>query len=241
LSTFLSRSNDPQANNVGFNEETGQFHIEVKGLVEPKSKDAKRICQEDLNEVITAFVQDKTALERGLFDDEMIPEELTQVKMGKIVRDKYPDLDSEDQEAIRQHAIAALNMTQQAKKMVSEGTSEDGERAGSTAFIQGVRKFAMDVRDLDIDLIDRINPFSEAYAILAKAMNEESLKQIKAIISGKKVNMSMEEARNLAKRALKFKQERGRLPLITSADVWEQKMAEGVAYLARMKSEAANG
>ena len=26
----------------------------------------------------------------------------------------------------------------------------------------------MDVRDLDIDLIDRINPFSEAYAVLAQ-------------------------------------------------------------------------
>jgi hypothetical protein len=34
--------------------------------------------------------------------------------------------------------------------------------------IDGVRKFAMDVRELDIDLIDRINPFGEAYAILAK-------------------------------------------------------------------------
>ena len=232
---------DPKGNNVGFNEEIGQFHIEIKGLVEPKSKDAKRICQEDLNEVITAFVQDKTAIERGLFDTEMVPEELTQVKMGKIVRDKYPELDAEDQEAVRQHAIAALNMTQQAKKMVNEGTSDDGERAGSTAFIQGVRRFAMDVRDLDIDLIDHINPFSEAYAILAKAMNEESLKQVQAIISGKKVSMSMEEARELAKRALKFKQERGRLPSLTSADLWEQKMAEGVAYLARMKVEAARG
>ena len=232
---------DPKGNNVGFNEQTGQFHIEIKGLVEPKSKDAKRICQEDLNEVITAFVQDKTAIERGLFDTEMVPEELTQVKMGKIVRDKYPELDAEDQEAVRQHAIAALNMTQQAKKMVNEGTSEDGERAGSTAFIQGVRRFAMDVRDLDIDLIDHINPFSEAYAILAKAMNEESLKQVQAIISGKKVSMSIEEARELAKRALKFKQDRGRLPSLISADPWEKKMAEGVAYLSRMKFEAANG
>ena len=97
------------------------------------------------------------------------------------------------------------------------------------------------VRDLDIDLIDHINPFSEAYAILAKAMNEESLKQVQAIISGKKVSMSMDEARELARRALKFKQERGRLPSLTSADPWEQKMAEGVAYLARMKAEAANG
>jgi superfamily II DNA or RNA helicase len=231
---------NPNGNNVGFNEETGQFHIEIKGLVEPKSKDAQRICQEDLNEVITAFVQDKATIERGLFDDEMVPEELTQVRMGKIVKDKYPELDAEDQEAVRQHAIAALNMTQQAKKFVNEHSNDD-EQSGSMAFIQGVRRYTMDVRDLDIDLIDRINPFSEAYAILAKAMNEESLKQVQAIISGKKVSMSMDEARELAKRALKFKQERGRLPSIIAADPWEKKMAEGVAYLARMKTEAANG
>ena len=99
----------------------------------------------------------------------------------------------------------------------------------------------MDVRELDIDLIDRINPFSEAYAILAKAMSEESLKQVASIISGKRVNLTPEEARDLAKRALKFKQERGRLPSITSADAWEKRMAEGVAFLARMKAEAANG
>ena len=36
----------------------------------------------------------------------------------------------------------------------------------------------MDVRELDIDLIDRINPFGEAYAILAKTMSEDSLKQV---------------------------------------------------------------
>ena len=227
-------------NNVGFNEETGQFHIEIKGLVEPKSKDAQRICQEDLNEVITAFVQDKATIERGLFDDEMVPEELTQVRMGKIVKDKYPELDAEDQEAVRQHAIAALNMTQQAKKFVNEH-SNDGERAGSTAFIQGVRRYAMDVRDLDIDLIDHINPFSEAYAILAKAMNEDSLKQLQAIIAGKRVILTIEEAREYALRALQFKKEHGRLPSLTAADPWEKKMAEGVAFLARMKAEAANG
>ena len=51
-----------------------------------------------------------------------------------------------------------------------------GEGAGSNALIEGVRKFAMDVRELDIDLIDSINPFSEAYAILGKTMSEESLK-----------------------------------------------------------------
>lgn len=230
---------DSSKANVGFNEEIGQFQIEINGLAEPKSKEANRICQEDLNEVITSFVQDKTSLERGLFDEELVPEELTQVRMGKIIKDKYPELDEQDQEAVRQHAIAALNLTQQAKKALNP--NEEPSAGGNTALIDGVRKFAMDVRDLDIDLIDRINPFGEAYAILAKAMNEDSLKQVAAVIAGKKVNLTLEEARELSKRALKFKQERGRLPSITAADPWEKKMAEGVAFLARMKSEAANG
>ena len=230
---------DPKKENVGFNQETGQFQIEIKGLVEPKSKEANRICQEDLNEVIAAFVQDKTAIERGLFDSEVVPEELTQLRMGKIVKDKYPELDSEDQEAVRQHAIAALNLTQQAKKIINE----ELEKGGNTALIDGVRKFTMDVRDLDIDLIDRINPFGEAYAILAKAMTEDSLKQVQAVIAGKKAwsKLTIEEARDYAKRGLQFKQERGRLPSLTSPDPWEKKMAEGIAFLSRMQAEAKNG
>ena len=31
-----------------------------------------------------------------------MPEELTQLRMGKIVKDKYPELDEEDREAVRQ-------------------------------------------------------------------------------------------------------------------------------------------
>ena len=230
---------DPNGNNVGFNEETGQFQIEINGLVEPKSDSAKRICQEDLNEVITAFVQDKTALERGLFDEEVVPEELTQLKMGKIVKDKYPELDTEDQEAVRQHAIAALNITQQAKDITNDGA--EGEVSANTAFVDGVRKFAMDVRELDIDLIDRINPFSEAYAILSKSMDEASLKQVKAVINSKKVKLTEEQARELATRAIQFKRERGRLPDITATDPWERRMAEGIAFLQRKVMEESNG
>lgn len=227
---------DPQAGNVGFNETTGQFQIEVKGLVEPKSDTAKRICRDDLNEVITAFVQDKAALERGLFDEEMIPEELTQARMGKIVRDKYPQLVGEDQEAVRQHAIAALNLAQQAKEMVVPDGDSNAAIA-NTRFVDGVRRFAMDVRSLDIDLIDRINPFSKAYAILARSMDENSLKQVQGVINAKKITLTEEEARELATRAIRFKTEHGRLPEITSNDPWERRMAEGIAFLQNKVAE----
>ena len=52
------------------------------------------------------------------------------------------------------------------------GNGEGGARA-NTALIDGIRRYVMDVRELDSDLIDRINPFEAAYAVLAKAMDEE--------------------------------------------------------------------
>lgn len=231
---------NPSKCNVGVNEETGKYHIEIKGLAEPKSEEATRICQEDLNEVITGFVQDKTTIERGLFDEELVPEELTQVRMGKIIKERYPNLDEQDQEAVRQHAIAALNLTQQAKQLLAGSEAVDigsNEPKPNTALIAGVRKFAMDVRELDIDLIDRINPFSEAYAILAKSMSEDSLKQVAAVISGKRTNLAPDEAKELAMRAVKFKKERGRLPSISSQDAWEKRMAEGASAFVRFKDE----
>jgi hypothetical protein len=227
---------DPSRCNVGFNQQTGQFQIEIKGLSEPNSKEAARICREDLNEVVAAFVQDKTALERGMFDEELVPEELTQVRMGKIVKDKYPELNEHDLEAVRQRAIAALNLTQQAKQVML-GDGGAAEDPANTALIDGVRRFAMDVRELDIDLIDRINPFGEAYAILAKAMTEERLKHVAAVIAAKRTKLTPEDAKVLALRAVKFKNERGRLPSLTSPDAWEKRMAEGAAAFVRYKDE----
>ena len=69
----------------------------------------------------------------------------------------------------------------------------------------------MDVKELDIDLIDHINPFDAAYAILAKAMNEGTLRQVQAAIAARKTTLTEEEARALAVRAVQWKRERGTL------------------------------
>ena len=229
---------DPSKCNIGVNPETGRVQLEIKGLAEPKSPEAERICREDLNELITAFVQDKTTVERGMFDPELVAEELTQVRMGKIVKEKFPGLAEEDQEAVRQHAIAALNLVQAAKKEILDG---NGSIAPNTSLIDGVRKYALSVTELDIDLIDRINPFGEAYEILAKSMTPERLKIVLEVIAARRVNLTLDEARDLAKRALRFKHEKGRLPSLTAMDPWEKRMAEGITFLQRKVKEGSNG
>jgi hypothetical protein len=230
---------DPNKTNVGFNAEAGTLQIEIAGLAEPNSDEAKRIIREDLNELIAAVVQDTPTIEHGIFDKEMMPQEITQVQVGKIVRERHPDLPEEDHEAIRQRVIAAMTVTQQAKQMAMKEVDAQGyqiERL-NTAFVDGVRRFAMDVRELDIDLIDSINPFGEAYSILSKAMTEERLREIQAIVEQKRITISAEEAKELAKRAVMFKRERGRLPSLTAADPWERRMAEGAKVFVRYKDE----
>ena len=232
--------------NVGINPETGRVQVEVKGMKEPKSKEAQRICNEDLNEVIAAVVQDKQTLERGLFDRDMMPEEINLIHVASIVREKYPDLDEDDQEAVRQRAVAALTLVQNvqevdARKGYNSSEAKDAEASPNLSLLEGVRKFALSVSELDIDLIDRINPFGQAYAVLSKTMNTERLQQIESIISGKRIDISLEEARSLAKRAVQFKKERGELPSLTSADPWERRMAEGVRKLQSLAKAQQNG
>ena len=127
-------------------------------------------------------------------------------------------------------------MTQEAKKIILN----DDSGSPNLAFVDGVKKYALSVRDLDIDMIDRINPFGEAMSILAKTMNEDSLKAVQNIIAGKKAKLSFDEARDLTIRAVKFKKERGRAPKIDAVDPWEKRMAEGVAAFADHKRTGAN-
>lgn len=251
--------------NVGVNPETGHLHVEINGLAMPKSPEAQRICQQDLIELAASFVQDKSTVERGLFDEDTIPEELTIAKMGKIIRDRYPELDAEDQEAVRQQAVAAINLIQVARQRALEELtkpqpalipSNDPEQTGATgqvggatngsgnnqpspnlSLLEGVRQF-VNVRDLSIDLIESINPFGSAYNILSKTMDEKTLLAVHETLTGKKQRLTPDEARDYAIRAVDFKKQRGRMPSANSNDPWEQLLAEGVAAFARYQAQA---
>ena len=223
--------------NIGVDPKDGSYKVEIKGLVDPTTAKAKYVCDNDIDEVITKFLQDKEILERGIFDENTIPQDVTQVGMGKIVRNAYPEFCEEDQEAIRQRAVLALNLKQVTNLGVD---NHDGSR-GNTVLIEGLRKYAMDVRDLDIDLIDRISPFGQAYAIMAKAISEDTLGQVASVISARRVKLSPDEARDLVRRAKRFLDDHNRLPSIKSLDPWERRMAEGIEFMRQMEEEPSDG
>ncbi|MEL7087900.1 MAG: hypothetical protein AAGL98_05575, partial [Planctomycetota bacterium] len=106
---------------------------------------------------------------------------------------------AQDQEAVRQQAVAAMTLTQQAMAVLT--SDGEGEIKANTAFIEGVRRFALSVTELDIDLIDRVNPFEATIAVLAKSMDAKTLLQVQAVINAKKDKLTYEDARALAERA----------------------------------------
>ena len=219
--------------NIGVREDQAEFHIEIAGLKEPTTAEGKRVCEEDIKELVATVLQDKPTLEQALFNLDNIPEETTVLRTMNIVKKRYPNLPEEDQEAARQRVVAAMAMIEAASQGVEALKAEGVDVQPNTQLIQGIRKFATDVRDLDVDLIDSINPFQSAYSILSKTMNEDTLRQLQSVISGKKLSIPYEEARALALRARDFKNERGSAPSTTSSDAWERRMAEGVQALRR--------
>lgn len=215
--------------------------VHISGLRAPKSEEAKTICRNDISEIIADFLQDKHNAERGMFDENMMPAELTVLEMGRIVRERYPHLSDGDQEAVREHAVSALNILQEVKRTqdLPYGVKTDLniKMTMNTSFVDSVKRYALDVRELNIDMIEAINPFEEAYSILSKTMNEERLRQIAALVKTKRTKITPEDAKIFARRAVEFKQVHKRMPSPTAQDPWEALLADGARAFVRFKAE----
>lgn len=128
---------------------------------------------------------------------------------------------------------------------MQQAQKQEDKVHANLGLLQGVRKFVLHVRELSVDLIDAINPFGEAYSVLARSLNEETLRQMQEKIAARLITMSEEEALDYTKRARKFKEERDRLPSLLSNDPWEKRLAEGVAayteYVRKARAVKARG
>ena len=97
----------------------------------------------------------------------------------------------------------------------------------------------VDIDDIHIDLIDRINPFQKAFEILSKSVTTKVLKVIQDHIEATRIKMDFEEAKILWPKIQEFIKMYNKEPNLKSNDPLEKRMAECIIYLKEEKRKRA--
>ena len=214
---FKSRKSDDDFNEPGT--------IKIRGFKEPTTAKVKEIIESDLNDLKAAILQDDVMLRAmsGRID----PEVINKVIIPKIILSKYPDLTAKEIEEVRQH-------------IVTDSAIKNGEikEVGDKRFVRMAGKF-INIEELDIELIDSVNPFQRAFEVMSKNVTPRLLKLIGDTIEAQRIQMTNEEAVVLYKDKIgPFMKSHNREPDINSYDPLEKRMAEAIIYLRNKKRQA---
>ncbi|CEJ16380.1 putative helicase-like protein [Ralstonia solanacearum IPO1609] len=202
---------------VSDDDKSTDTEIKVRGLKEPTSKRVKDIIESDLNDLKAAILSDDKIVKA--LPGNVDPEVINKVMIPKIIKVKYPELSDEEVEEVRQHVVV-------------DSVIKNGEikQEGDKRFVRMADKF-INIDDLHIDLIDRVNPFQKAFEILSKSLTTKIFKVIQDTIEATRVQMSDEEAILLWPKIKDFVKTHGKEPNIASLDPLERRMADAVVYL----------
>ena len=200
--------------------------IKIKGFKLPTSQRAKDIIETDLNDLKAKILQDPQMLKA--MPGNVEPEVINTVLIPKIIREVYPDLSEEDVEAVRQHVVV--------DSVIKNSTIEE---QGSKKFIRMAGSF-VNIDDIHIDLIDKVNPFQKAFEILSKSVTTQVLKLIDEHIQSTKIEMTEQEAILLWPKIKEWvKKNNGEQPSIQAFDHKEKRMAEALVFLRELKRKKA--
>lgn len=202
--------------------------VAIRGFAEPSSERTRQILASDLNDLTAAIIQDTDVLRAGMNPD-YSPEIVNQVIIPKVIEHKYPDLTPEEVEEVRQAVVA---------NGVFKSPSVQIEQHGDTKFVRMAERL-INIDQLDMDLIDSINPFQKAYEILSKSVTEEVLRTIHAAVASTKISMTEQEAVSSWPRIQAFRKEKGVPPSLVSPNPIERRLAEALAWLQAKKRERA--
>jgi len=193
--------------------------IKIEGFKKPSTDKVRKIIEADLNDLKARILQDEQLL-KALPGDVIDPEVINKVLIPKIIQRKYPDLTEEEIEVVRQHVVV-------------DSAIKNGEvkEVGDKKFIRMADKF-VNIDDLNINMIDRVNPFQKAFEVLSKNVTANLLKTIQDTINAGRIEMTDEEAVVLYRdKITPFMSKFGREPNINSSDPHEKRLAEAIVYL----------
>jgi superfamily II DNA or RNA helicase len=204
--------------------------IKVRGLKTPTTARVRDIVEQDLNELKAKILADPSM--QKAMPGNIDPEVINKVLIPKIIQIKYPDLSAEEVEQVRQFVVV--------DSVVKAGQIKE---VGDKRFIQMANKF-INIDEINIDLIDTINPFQKAFEILSKSVSAKVFKVIQDCIESTRIIMDFEEAKILWPKILEFQKTFNKEPSLQSTDPLEKRMAECIIYLKeekRKKAANANG
>ncbi|HCM0824404.1 TPA: ATP-dependent helicase [Vibrio parahaemolyticus] len=206
------------------------------------------------DEILSALLS-KESVVKGAIADTMPAEVINEIELPSVIQTLYPDLEEHEIEQIRTGVLHSLYIGQKGglidgKDLPKDAVIEDGgasygkgnnskehgESGTSNQFIKMGDKF-INIESLDIDLIDSVNPFHGAYEILSKSVDAAVLKTIQQTVRASQANVSEEEAVMLWPRIKAFRVEHQREPSLNSSDPIEQRYADVLAYIRRMKQQ----
>lgn len=201
--------------------------IRVGGMRQPSTQNVKNILDSDLTDLKANILQDPQIAKAvsGVVD----PEVINKIMIPKIIMTKYPHLSENEVEEVREHLVADMVIR-------SSNVKTDGNRR----FIDMSGKF-VNLDELNIDLIDSINPFQQAFEVISKSITPKVLKSIQECIAAFKVNMTDDEAIYLWPKINEFVKVTRRQPSLDALDPTERRLAEALIYLRKLKREQKNG
>lgn len=194
----------------------GELHI--KGFKEPSTDRVRGIVETDLPDLKAAIFQDQTMLKAmpGNIDAEV----MNKVLVPEIIRKRYPDLSENEVEEVRQSVVI--------DSVIKTGEIKE---VGGKQFLRTANSF-VNIDELNIDLIDTVNPFQRAFEILSKSITQQALRLIQDAIDTTRVEITEAEARILWPKINEFVRANGGIkPSVRSLDPLERRMAEAVLVL----------
>jgi superfamily II DNA or RNA helicase len=199
--------------------------ISIDGFKLPTSQRAKAIIESDLNDLKARILQDDQMLKA--MPGNLEPETINKVLIPKIIREVYPDLNDEDVEAVRQHVVV--------DSVIKNGTFKE---EGDKKFIRMADTF-INIDNIHIDLIDKVNPFQKAFEILSVSVTKQVLKLIDEHIQSTKIEMTEEEAIIYWPKIKEWVKRTGEEPSLQAFDQKEKRMAEALIFLREQKRKRA--
>ena len=226
-------------------EEHDSHTIVIEGLKPLTSVRAKQIVEEQLDD-LKADVLNNDLIVRAI-SGSTTAETITKDLIPKVIRERYPDLNEEEVEMVREHFVADtlikgsdIVMDETAIRP-GEQTEQDSESEGNR-LIKLANRF-VNINKLSINLIDSINPFQRAYEVLSKTVDAPTLRIIQDTIAEQKFNLSLEQAVILFKGPLKqyIAAHEGRLPKLDEPDPKVRELAAALQMIRNLKARRLAG